>query len=316
MKRSVLALLAAVLVLAGCQAQPAPTTAPPATTTTTVAPTTTTAAPSTTAKPTTTVAPTITAKPTTTTTTLVAVHWPNATTTGVPAGTVLKASGSVTVTKAGTVLDGLDVTGCVSVQASDVTIRRSRIRGGSCFSVIDIQSWTGNLPKRLLVEDVEVDGQGKADNCIAFSDYTARRVNAKGCADGGKIGDNTTWDASYIHALAVTSSCHCDGLQSTDGGPTTITGTNIDVPGAGSSIMLGDEFGRLGAIVIRNSRLNGGNFELYGGANQSTGTHPSSMSVTGSVFGPSRTYGTHAYVWSGTTWSGNTDEKTGLPVNR
>jgi hypothetical protein len=314
MKRPLLALLAAVVTLAACDVvltPPAPTTAPPATTTTTVAPTTTT-----TAKPTTTttVAPTTTAKPTTTT--LVAVQWPDATTTGVPAGTALKASGSVTVTKAGTVLDGLDITGCVSVQASDVTIRRSRIRGGSCFSVIDIQSWTGNLPKRLLVEDVEVDGQGKADNCIAFSDYTARRVDAHGCADGGKIGDNTTWDASYIHALAVTSSCHCDGLQSTDGGPTTITGTNIDVPGAGAAIMLGDEFGRLGAIVIRNSRLNGGNFELYGGANQSTGTHPSSMSVTGSVFGPSRTYGTHAYVWSGTTWSGNTDEKTGLPVNR
>ena len=49
--------------------------------------------------------------------------------TGVPAGTVLKASGPITVNTAGAVIEGLDVTGAITVNAENVTIRNTRVRG-------------------------------------------------------------------------------------------------------------------------------------------------------------------------------------------
>ncbi|SDL83304.1 hypothetical protein, partial [Tessaracoccus oleiagri] len=67
-------------------------------------------------------APTQTAAPT---------GFPNATNTGVPAGTVLRRSGSIVVTTPGTVIDGLDVDGSIDVQANNVTIRNSRVSTGA-----------------------------------------------------------------------------------------------------------------------------------------------------------------------------------------
>src|SRR5471032_2131868 len=51
--------------------------------------------------------------------------------TGVPAGTALKVmDGNLTITTAGATYSGLDIHGFVSVQAPDVTIKDSVIRGG------------------------------------------------------------------------------------------------------------------------------------------------------------------------------------------
>ena len=59
---------------------------------------------------------------------------PNAGNVGVPAGTILTASGSITVTTPGTVIDGKDITGTVTISADNVTIRNSRITvtGAGC----------------------------------------------------------------------------------------------------------------------------------------------------------------------------------------
>src|SRR5262249_23250151 len=62
--------------------------------------------------------------------------WPDASNTGVPAGTTLTPSGSLTITQAGAVIDALDVTGSVTVDAPNVTIKRTRIRSNA-FRVID-----------------------------------------------------------------------------------------------------------------------------------------------------------------------------------
>ena len=53
---------------------------------------------------------------------------------GVPAGTRLKPSGSITVRTRGTVIDGLDVTGEIDVNATNVTIENTRVTmtGAGC----------------------------------------------------------------------------------------------------------------------------------------------------------------------------------------
>ena len=49
--------------------------------------------------------------------------WPDASNTGVPAGTTLTPSGSITVAVAGAVVSGLDVSGCLVIEADNVTIK-------------------------------------------------------------------------------------------------------------------------------------------------------------------------------------------------
>jgi hypothetical protein len=53
--------------------------------------------------------------------------FPAPSTTGVPKGQPLQPSGSITVTKSGTVVSGVDVTGTIDVEADDVTIEDSRV---------------------------------------------------------------------------------------------------------------------------------------------------------------------------------------------
>ena len=64
-------------------------------------------------------------------------YQPTASTTGVPAGTALKAyntSGAdLVITKDGTVLDGLDIYGDIKVRAKNVVIKNSRLHGGKAI---------------------------------------------------------------------------------------------------------------------------------------------------------------------------------------
>ena len=228
-------------------------------------------------------------------------------------GVTLRDSGPITVTQNGAVIDSLNVTGCIVVQADNVTIKRSKINA-TCNRGIEVQDWQGYTG--LLIEDVEISGNSSTDDCIAFSGYTARRVNLHNCFDGAKIGDSTVIENSYIHDLVNANGCHCDGVQSTGGYDTILRGNNIDVPGAGAAIMLGDEFDQLGNITIDGNRINGGNYGLYGGWNSATGSGPASMRVTNNGFGSNFTYGTHVYVGPSAVWSGNVKLATGQIVNR
>src|ERR1700712_329396 len=61
---------------------------------------------------------------------------PGATNTGVPVGTRLTVvNGDLNVTKNGTVIDSMDIHGFVKINANNVTIKRSIVRGGAPSSV-------------------------------------------------------------------------------------------------------------------------------------------------------------------------------------
>lgn len=66
---------------------------------------------------------------------------------GVPAGTQLTSSGSITVTTPGAVIDGLDVTGYITISANNVMIKNTRVtaNGGGCGT----SSTCGNANIRL-----------------------------------------------------------------------------------------------------------------------------------------------------------------------
>ncbi|WP_460794304.1 hypothetical protein, partial [Marisediminicola antarctica] len=78
--------------------------------------------------------------------------WPDESNTGVPASTVLKPyDGPFTVTTAGTVIDGYDINGTLIIDASDVTIKNSRVTGR-------IDTGDANKNPRTMIQRVEIIG--------------------------------------------------------------------------------------------------------------------------------------------------------------
>ena len=66
-----------------------------------------------------------------------------------PPGTTLAASGAMTISTAGTVIDAREITGQVVVNAANVTIRRSRIRNNAMWAI-------DNNSTGLVVEDSDI----------------------------------------------------------------------------------------------------------------------------------------------------------------
>lgn len=186
---------------------------------------------------------------------------PDELTTGVPPTLPLRASGPVTVTRDGSVLDGLDIQGCVTVKADRVRIRRSRIR---CDGWNVLQVDEGH--RGTVVEDVDIDGKGFAHGVgVAGSDVVVRRADIHDVGDGIRIGSNSTYEDNYIHRLSVGDGSHNDGMQATgDTHHVLIHGNRIEHPREQTStILLKADFGPISDIRIEANWLNGGNYTLY-----------------------------------------------------
>jgi hypothetical protein len=190
--------------------------------------------------------------------------FPNASNTGVPAGTVLTPSGDITVTVAGTVIDSKLVTGCIFVQANNVTIKNTKVLGGNCYEPIHItEPYSG-----LVVQDTEIDGQ-KTPMCgesIGFQGYTIIRVNAHGCSDGPRLAGalNITLQDSYIHDLSELPGDHGDGTQAY--GLTLASGNSVKIihntieGGSNAAIFTADNSS--GDMIVDSNLLMGSNYPL------------------------------------------------------
>jgi hypothetical protein len=186
--------------------------------------------------------------------------FPGPNNTGVPAGTQLTPSGDITVTKDGTVLDALDVTGCIYIEASNVTIKRTMVHGGGCFEPIHVSSGTN-----LQVFDTEIDGE-RSPTCgesIGTSDYSITRVNAHGCSDGPRLAGTgpIVIQDSWIHDLSNLPGDHGDGIQAygLNGGPVTIRHNTI-VGGSNAAVFTAD--GATGDMIIDNNLMSAGGYTL------------------------------------------------------
>jgi hypothetical protein len=247
-------------------------TIPQATTTVTEAGPTVTVSPSS-AAPTSSVTPSPTPSATPTPTpTVVPAGFPNASNTGVPAGTVLAKRGSLTVTQPNTVIDSMEIDGCLTIAktASNVTVKNSLIRSKDCVWNIDD---TAGAPG-LKVIDTEIDGLGgtTGDAGIHGYGYTLTRVNIHGTGDGLKVGTGDVIQDSYIHDLAITSSSHNDGIQCLGTTSLTISHNTIVVKdGATSAIILSTgSADAMRNVTISNNLLAGGAYTVYGGYQQGT----------------------------------------------
>ncbi|MFD0823421.1 hypothetical protein ACFQ0D_35050, partial [Micromonospora zhanjiangensis] len=150
-------------------------------------------------------------------------YWPSAATTGVPVGTVLTTTGSLTLSTDGQVVSNRDIVGCVTVTARNVTIQRSRITCASTLYSIRTLSTAVNLT----VTDVEINGSGKNSAAVCCDNYTLQRVNVHHSIDGPRLGNNTKIIDSYVHDLTRTPTSHNDTLQVTGASNVLIQHNNL-----------------------------------------------------------------------------------------
>jgi RTX calcium-binding nonapeptide repeat (4 copies) len=191
---------------------PTPTPSPSATPTPTPTPTAT-PAPTSSPTPSPTPTPTPVSTPSSSGSGCPLPAFPDATCTGVPAGTQLTAyTGPSTITTPNTVIDGRTL-GCIRVRVPGVVIRNSRI---SCANPAPdvVSSADGDYSGTpLLVEDSEIDCQNQGGTAVGDTNITVERVNIHGCENGFDVDANVDIEDSYIHDLYNSAESHTDGIQ-------------------------------------------------------------------------------------------------------
>jgi hypothetical protein len=141
--------------------------------------------------------------------------FPNASNTGVPAGTALTAyTGPSRISTPGTVIEGKTM-GCVRVTAPGVVIRKSKISCGGGYAVLSADGDYGGTPLR--IEDSEVDCKMSGGTALGEASITARRLNIHACENGGDINQSFDVQDSYVHDLYQSASAHPDGFQFASG---------------------------------------------------------------------------------------------------
>jgi hypothetical protein len=229
---------------------------------------------------------------------------PAATTYGVPSGTKLRiVNGDMTITAAGTTLDGVDLHGYLTIKANNVTIRNSILRGGATATSTKalIMAWA--KPKNLQV----INSTLKADNPslhvdgLSGSGYTADGLDISGVVDATKvIGGNVTIRNSWFHDPIHSASdpnqpdgkTHDDGIQ-IEGGSAILVENNKIGGFHNAAIQVTQNYAATHGVTVRNNEFSGGACQINvtdkgaGGGGKAI----SSFSLTSNGFGPGD-YGT------------------------
>jgi hypothetical protein len=238
--------------------------------------------------------------------------WPDATTTGVPAGKALRThDGDLVITTAGTVIDGLLVTGSIIVQAPDVTIRNTRVAPPhTAYWLIRQTPGATNLD----VENTELVGNGV--HIGVNMEAPGLRVQACDIHDVDTAvavaGDSATVRSNYLHAVKT-------GVGAVGHHATLLIQQNTivaTIPGE-AAISFADN-NSLTNVVIDGNKLTGGNYTIYAGA----GSGQQQISVRHNRFTRAASpkggrYGPLA-AWDATLpgdeWLDNVWDDTGTPV--
>jgi hypothetical protein len=217
----------------------------------------------------------------------------------------------MTITEAGTVIDGKQINGQLTIKAANVTVRNSRITSSDSYGVL-------LSAKNLLLEDSAFDGQtGTASiSSLDSGQFVARRVNVSGGEDGVRLVSNSVLEASYIHDLSSGAGEHNDAVTA-DGytGVKIIGNTILNQNGQTAAVWLGDPRYGDSSVELRGNLLGGGGYTVYAGPGSSV---VADNQFTTRYFPRSSYYGPVAYwesdsgTWTGNIWADGPNK--GLPV--
>jgi len=219
---------------------------------------------------------------------------PGAHNTGVPTGTKLKVhQGDLRVREAGKVIDGLDVRGFVFIEAPNVVVRNSIVRGGPTGSTKGLIHAT-NSAASVLVEDTELSPSTPSShiNGLHGANITARRVNIHGVIDSAHLygAGNVTIEDSWLHDNQhFTNDPAWGGKPSHDDSIQIVEGSNYrfrnnTITGAtNTGIQLTQDRGKVSQVTITGNWLDGGGCTINF-AEKNRGAF-SGVTITGNTFG-------------------------------
>jgi len=235
-------------------------------------------------------------------------------------------NGDMTITTDGTVVDGIDLHGYLTVKANNVTIRNSMIRGGAAATTTKalIMAWW--QPKNLQV----INSTLKADNPslhvdgLSGSGFTAEGLDISGVVDAAKIigGTATTIRNSWFHDPIHSASdpnqsdgqTHDDGIQ-IEGGSGILVENNKIAGFHNAAIQVTQNYTATHGVTVRTNQFSGGGCQINvtdkgaGGA----GAPIYSFALTGNGFGPGlfgttcpmRLPKTSSFTYSANYWMAN-----------
>ena len=222
--------------------------------------------------------------------------YPDPSNTGVPAGVPLGASGSLTITQPGTVVSGLQVTGTIDVEASNVTIENTRvIQNTSCGptnacgnSAIEVESGLSGVVIRN-VETASLPGDTcEHDIRNTGSSVTIERAYLHACdSNVYAVGPTLLKDSFGIAEIAM-SNDHIENIYFNETSFTAIHDTLLN-PVDQTAVIFGNSGGGddvtncSNQLTVLESLLAGGGYTLYPCAHAAqAGT--SSLKVEGNHF--------------------------------
>lgn len=237
--------------------------------------------------------------------------FPSAATTGVPVGTVLTNSGGITTTAAGQVIDAKNITGQVSINHNNCTLKRSKVSVSTYFLVNIKAGVIGTI-----VEDCEINGFGTTAGSNGINGQgTFLRNNIYGVENGINLaGNNIVVQDNYIHDLQAPGAPHYDGIQC-DGAISNILishNTILNTQGQVSAVMIDNFYGAIDNVVVDNNLLGGGDFTIYV-SSQFNSSKITNAKVTNNRMRKG-VYGYTDYTASTPVSTGNVDDTTGKPI--
>lgn len=252
--------------------------------------------------------------------------FPDAESTGVPDGVELEDwSGSLTIDRAGTVIDGRRVRGVLVVRARGVVVRRSHIEGR-----IEVEP-TGSL----VLADSLVDGGTSELAAVGGQNLTLRRVEVVGSRVSVQCADRCDVQDSWLHAqhLRPGSDWHVDGFVTNGGDAMVLRGNTLacdavatDTGGCTAAVAAFGDFAPVTDLVVEGNLFvhSPAGFCLYAGHDPAKpyGAAPTGVRILDNVFqrGPGGTCGVYGPVTAvapdghGNVFRGNVWDD-GLPVS-
>lgn len=218
---------------------------------------------------------------------------------GVPSGTALQVvNGNMTITKAGTVVSNVDLRGYLLIQADNVTVKNSVIRGGAAATKSDalIQAWWKAKNLKIVNTTLKATNRSLHIDGLSGSNYTAEGLDISGVVDATKvIGGNVTIRNSWFHDPIHSASdpnqpdgkTHDDGIQ-IEGGTNILIENNKIGGFHNAAIQVTQNYAATHGVTVRNNQLSGGGCQVNVTAKGAGGGGKaiSSFAITSNGFGP------------------------------
>jgi hypothetical protein len=196
--------------------------------------------------------------------------FPDASTTGIRGAglsysDLTPVSGGLKVSDNGAIIDKKDIRGAVVINADNVTLKRSRIRGSGTIANLIM-----NNGSNFIIEYCEVEGlTDGVGNGIGRSNFTARYCDIHRVGDGAKINGNATVEHCYVHDLRKwqlqSGTTHNDCLQATRGSNIVVRNNRLHGiwQNSTSCIKITAEKGPVSNATIEGNYLAGGGYCVY-----------------------------------------------------